>query len=276
MRLFLWATLLAALAACTSAHASALTAADQVRARQCGPKLAKPALPRFAREKRLDRVAERLARGDDLDRALASANFRARRTASIRLSGYETDAALANVLAARHCDRLVDPAFTAIGYAKRGKESWLVLAEPFEAPPAREASATRAEALAAVNAARSRPRRCGRTQFAAAPALSENSLLDEASLRYARELARRGALSHTGEDGSTVAQRTRAVGYDHRLVGENLAFGPATAREAVEGWLASPGHCENLMNPAFVHVGLAYAMDEKGPGGVYWVQVLAR
>lgn len=273
---FMGSFVLGMLIVASTAHASALTAADLVRARQCGPKIVKPTLPRFERDDRLDRAADRLARGDSLDRALDRANFRARRTASIRLSGYSTDAALATVLAARHCDRLIDPTFTTIGYAKRGSDAWLVLAEPFRAPPMRNAADVRLQALDAVNEARARPRRCRKDTLPAAPRLQANDLLDVTAQKYAAQLARRGTLSHEGADGSNVAQRTRAQGYDHRLVGENLAFGPATAREVVDGWLASPGHCENIMNAGFVDMGLAYATDDDGPGGVYWVQVLAR
>jgi len=38
----------------------------------------------------------------------------------------------------------------------------------------------------------------------------------------------------------------------------------------VAGWLASPGHCANLMNPAFSELGAGYAVDPKSDAGIYW------
>ena len=47
-----------------------------------------------------------------------------------------------------------------------------------------------------------------------------------------------------------------------------------TAEEVVQGWLDSPGHCENIMDPRFAEMGIAYAAGH-AKRGLYWVQVLA-
>ena len=39
------------------------------------------------------------------------------------------------------------------------------------------------------------------------------------------------------------------------------------------GWLASPGHCSNIMNPDFTEMGAAYAIDKSSAAGSYWTQV---
>jgi uncharacterized protein YkwD len=67
----------------------------------------------------------------------------------------------------------------------------------------------------------------------------------------------------------------RAAGYQEKLVGENIAYGPTTADEVVQGWLGSPGHCENIMNPQFAEMGIAYAAGQASKRGLYWVQLLA-
>jgi uncharacterized protein YkwD len=41
----------------------------------------------------------------------------------------------------------------------------------------------------------------------------------------------------------------------------------------MEGWLASPGHCENIMSPRFSEMGIAWVVDPKSTSGVYWAQV---
>ncbi|HEX8154194.1 MAG TPA: CAP domain-containing protein, partial [Thermoanaerobaculia bacterium] len=48
-------------------------------------------------------------------------------------------------------------------------------------------------------------------------------------------------------------------GYDFRKAGENLAVGYRGAEEIVEGWMSSPGHRANILNPAYEEVGLAVA-----------------
>jgi uncharacterized protein YkwD len=82
--------------------------------------------------------------------------------------------------------------------------------------------------------------------------------------------------AHEGSDGSLVAGRATRAGYDWRLVGENIAAGQPSAREAVEGWIESPGHCANLMNPVFTDMGAGYEISRaRLPGFVYWTQVFA-
>jgi uncharacterized protein YkwD len=61
-----------------------------------------------------------------------------------------------------------------------------------------------------------------------------------------------------------------ATGYTWRLVGENIASGQPTPEDAVAGWLDSPGHCVNLMDPRFTETGAAYAVSAHHI--VYWTQ----
>jgi uncharacterized protein YkwD len=43
----------------------------------------------------------------------------------------------------------------------------------------------------------------------------------------------------------------------------------------VQGWLDSPDHCENIMDPRFTEMGIAYAPGQVSRRGLYWVQLLA-
>ena len=61
------------------------------------------------------------------------------------------------------------------------------------------------------------------------------------------------------------------AGYQPRLTGENIAYGPESAQEVVAGWLASPGHCANIMDSRFQSIGIGIAIGRK-PGEIYWVQ----
>jgi len=62
------------------------------------------------------------------------------------------------------------------------------------------------------------------------------------------------------------------VGYNYRIVGENIAFGPESVAEAVSGWLASPEHCLNIMDARFTETGFAYAANDRGAPRIYWVE----
>lgn len=128
--------------------------------------------------------------------------------------------------------------------------------------------------LELVNQARARPRRCGHERFAATLPLTSSWRLEEAARQHAFDMAQRNFFEHTGSDGSTPKERLMRFGYRSRLTGENIAYGPQSAEEVVSGWLASPGHCANIMDPRFMEMGIALAI---GParGAVYWVQDLA-
>ena len=84
-------------------------------------------------------------------------------------------------------------------------------------------------------------------------------------------MVRRKFFEHTGSDGSQPRDRVLRAGYSFRLTGENIALGPESAEEVVAGWLASPGHCENIMDSRFQDMGIAVASG-RGRGQIYWVQ----
>ncbi len=104
-----------------------------------------------------------------------------------------------------------------------------------------------------------------------------NDQLQRAAEVHVRDMARGGgSIGHTGSDGSTVALRTEGAGYRWTSVGENVAAGRATASATLAQWMASPGHCNNIMNPAFVDVAVAGQHQPASTYKHYWVMVLAR
>ena len=137
---------------------------------------------------------------------------------------------------------------------------------PTPAPPP-SAAATRAtcnlanfqaEALALVNAHRAAGASCGSSgTFPAAPALSWNGALTQASLVHGDDMMALNFFSHTGSSGSNAGQRATAAGYVWQTWGENIAAGQPTVANVVAGWMASPGHCANIMNARFRDIGLA-------------------
>src|SRR5690606_35612819 len=118
-----------------------------------------------------------------------------------------------------------------------------------------------------------RPRQCGDTMFQAVPPLRWNARLAQAARQHSKDMARRRYFAHEGPDGSTLAGRVRAQQYRWRHLGENIAAGHGSAAQVVRSWLASPGHCTNIMSPRFTEMGAAYVYDAASETGIYWTQV---
>lgn len=133
------------------------------------------------------------------------------------------------------------------------------------------ASAVRARVLQLVNEARLMGRRCGAEAFPPAAPLASSAPLQAAAQRHADDMARRGFFDHRGHDGSQPKDRVQRAGYRPRLTGENIAFAPESAEEVVAGWLASAGHCANIMDARFTDTGIGVATGGQN-GHIYWVQ----
>jgi len=93
--------------------------------------------------------------------------------------------------------------------------------------------------------------------------------LQAAAGRHARDMAARRYFSHVSPEGCNSTCRANAAGYP-RGTGENLFAGPPTAAESVDGWMGSPGHRLNILDPEYRTVGSGTAM-----GGLFrrqWAQ----
>ncbi len=123
-----------------------------------------------------------------------------------------------------------------------------------------DASASAVRILQLVNAVRARGTQCGSQSYGPAAALLSGGL-NRVAADHALDMARHDYFEHVDLAGHTPADRVRAAGFRERLVGENIAYGPTSAEEVVAGWLHSPGHCQNIMDPRFEQMGLAF-----GPG----------
>jgi uncharacterized protein YkwD len=99
-------------------------------------------------------------------------------------------------------------------------------------------------------------------------ALRADSRLRQAARAHSKDMARRDFCAHVSPDGTTPVDRMRLAGYPEPGA-ENVARGQMTSREVMQAWMASPGHRENVMNPAFTTVGVGAYF---GPGGPCWTQ----
>lgn len=161
--------------------------------------------------------------------------------------------------------------------------------EPEQPPPLAAAPDTRTmgagpaqcsvraeEALQRINAVRASARRCGSRNMPAAPPLKWDPLLYSAAFGHSSDMARHNYFEHRSPSGSNVTDRVSASRYKWRSVGENLAGGNHSIAEAMDMWLTSPEHCENLMDAKYADVAVACVAQPGSDLGTYWTMVLGR
>jgi uncharacterized protein YkwD len=223
----------------------------------------------------LNGVAREVSRGARLETAIDAAGYAKAAAELLYLRSPLNDAAVRDVIETRYCMHDGAGRFTQFGVYRSGNETWLVLAVPRAAPAVEDAAIATARVLALVNAARAMARRCGDRVLVAAPPVTLVPALTAAAARHARDMAEHRSFDHVGSDGSRPAERVSAAGYRWRATGENIAAGQPDSDTVVAAWLASPGHCANLMGPQFRHMGVAFALAPASEPAVYWVMELA-
>jgi uncharacterized protein YkwD len=288
---------LGGLAAVPAARADALSTVQMLREGGCGGLI--PAAQPLRRDLTLDRAAEQWAHGWPLSAATERSGYRAAASSALHVSG--PDDFVIRELRNSRCRAVAGRELRDIGLYRRGPDTWLVLASataaaadgrvpagsaalypaprsgyaPSSRAPAPGGSMSAAHALELVNEVRARGTRCGAREFAPAAPLTLSRTLAGVAFGHAADMAEHDYFEHVDLAGQSPADRVRAVGYREKLVGENIAYGPESVEDVVKGWLDSPGHCANIMDPRFEEMGFAYAPGRGSRRGLYWVQVFA-
>jgi len=81
------------------------------------------------------------------------------------------------------------------------------------------------------------------------PAFHRDARLDTAARLQSEDMSDGSFFAHTNPEGLTPNDRAVAQGYTLG-VGENIAQGYTPASEVVLRWMASPGHCRNMLSGA--------------------------
>jgi uncharacterized protein YkwD len=104
--------------------------------------------------------------------------------------------------------------------------------------------------------------------------LRADRTLQRTARRHARDMKRAARMTHYSPpesrfypQGASPIARAVAEGYPTRYVGENVAMGYPRPAAVVRAWRRSPGHCVNMMRPAYRQVGAARV-------GAYWALVM--
>ncbi len=144
-------------------------------------------------------------------------------------------------------------------------------------------STVQSEFVRRINAARASGRACGARSYAPAAPVAWNRTLAYLASQHSEDMRRMKAFGHGGSDGSGVTQRAQRLGYPYRVIAENVAYGSPPEASGIESamadWLASAGHCANIMDPRHTEFGVACS-ESPATGQVfgirYWTMVLGR
>nr|WP_242517949.1 SafA/ExsA family spore coat assembly protein [Halobacillus sp. GSS1] len=103
------------------------------------------------------------------------------------------------------------------------------------------------------------------------PALKANWQLSRVARYKSRDMANKNYFSHTSPTYGSPFNMMRDFNVSYNRAAENIAAGQQTPQEVVNGWMESPGHRKNILDPNLRQIGVGYA--EGGSYGYYWTQM---
>lgn len=86
--------------------------------------------------------------------------------------------------------------------------------------------------------------------------LNDNKTLDSATIAKCNDMLAKGYWAHFAPDGTSPWSFFLKFGYKYEYAGENLARDFPDAQSAVNAWMNSPSHKENILNPNYVDTGV--------------------
>lgn len=98
--------------------------------------------------------------------------------------------------------------------------------------------------------------------------LRRDARLDAAAAQQSRWMRRSGRMGHVGQGGSGPMQRVRGAGLLACFAAENVAEGYDGLGAVLRGWMTSPGHRANILDPRAGLFGIAREGD-------YWTLLTA-
>ncbi|MDR3209682.1 MAG: CAP domain-containing protein [Oscillospiraceae bacterium] len=100
--------------------------------------------------------------------------------------------------------------------------------------------------------------------------LTWNDQLAKAARAHSEDMAVKGYFDHDSPDGRGLRERLDAVGYRWYTAGENIIAGYSNGVSAVDGWINSEEHRENMLKRGFEEIGVGWVIG--GDYGKYGTQ----
>jgi uncharacterized YkwD family protein/spore coat assembly protein SafA len=93
--------------------------------------------------------------------------------------------------------------------------------------------------------------------------------------RYkSQDMINKGYFSHTSPTYGSPFTMMESFGVKFSAAGENIAMGQTTPEAVMNGWMNSPGHRSNILNPTYTELGVGLAKDSSGR--CYWTQMFIK
>ena len=104
----------------------------------------------------------------------------------------------------------------------------------------------------------------------------ENLIWDDrlaaAARKHSEDLAKNDFTGHTGSDGADFVDRITREGVTAYTYCENVCYGYNTPEEAIEGWMGSTGHMDNILKAGLTHMGVGFYEYPDSYYGIYVTQ----
>lgn len=96
-------------------------------------------------------------------------------------------------------------------------------------------------------------------------ALQNDAALTNVAMIKAKDMYNNNYFDHHSPTLGSPFDLMKSEGVQYRTAGENIAKGQKTPEEVMKAWMNSEGHRQNIMNPNYTSIGVAYYNGE-------WVQ----
>ncbi|HOY56253.1 MAG TPA: CAP domain-containing protein [bacterium] len=94
------------------------------------------------------------------------------------------------------------------------------------------------------------------------PVLKMSDVLNQAAQKKAQDMILNDYFAHNSPQGINPWHWFKEVGYNYTYAGENLAMNFVDAENALQAWLDSPSHRENLLGKNYEDIGVAVVLGK--------------
>ena len=104
--------------------------------------------------------------------------------------------------------------------------------------------------------------------------LKTNWQLSRIARYKSQDMINKNYFSHQSPTYGSPFNMIENFGIKFSAAGENIAKGQRTPSEVMNGWMNSPGHRSNILNPTYTVIGVGLAKDKAGT--CYWTQMFIK
>ena len=101
-----------------------------------------------------------------------------------------------------------------------------------------------------------------------------SSELNAAAKTHARDMSIQNRPWHFGSDGSSPLDRVQRVGYQGRLIGENISETYETELQTLSAWMETAETREVILDPRARDMGFAWFQEPSGK--IWWTLVVGQ